>query len=358
MTENLKVSKYNDGSRIPNLINQKKWDEDIFGAWCYYDNNPNNNKSLGKLYNWYSINPTLNGNKNICPSGWHVPTTTEWWKLFEYLGGDYIAGSKLKADRQKNESLNNSKNNNIGFNGLYAGCREKIIGFDNYNSKGKAGRFWSSTQHNDFTDIAMAIAIKPDSEYALEQTLDFKSGNSVRCIQNDRFYYNFLIDKENKNIMKTDGVKIEIDYDDQFNFGKKERVFILNEIIEKQSKNTIENNQNITWDNNFNENTVEKIESFVDEEPEFPFGSMNAFYEWITRNLEFPEGSDGAEIKARIVLSKNGEINDFRFVNSSYPELERVIKRRLLQSPKWKPARLNGKPVNYYFVIPFRFIKY
>ena len=104
------------------------------------------------------------------------------------------------------------------------------------------------------------------------------------------------------------------------------------------------------------ENTapVEVIEDFVDEEPEFP-GGMDAFYAWVTRNTEFPDGSDGGEITAEVVLSKDGRIYDVRILNSSAPELDRVVKKTLLQSSKWKPGRSNGKPVNYRFVIPFRF---
>jgi protein TonB len=82
---------------------------------------------------------------------------------------------------------------------------------------------------------------------------------------------------------------------------------------------------------------------------------MDAFYAWVTRNTEFPDGSDGGEITAEVVLSKDGKINDVRILNSSAPELDRVVKKTLLQSSKWKPGRSNGKPVNYRFVIPFRF---
>jgi protein TonB len=99
---------------------------------------------------------------------------------------------------------------------------------------------------------------------------------------------------------------------------------------------------------------VETIEDFVDEEPEYP-GGMEAFYAWVTRNTEFPDGSDGGEITAEVVLSKDGRIYDVRILNSSAPELDRVVKKALLQSSKWRPGRSNGKPVNYRFVIPFRF---
>jgi uncharacterized protein (TIGR02145 family) len=47
------------------------------GAWCYYNNDETNNAIYGKLYNWYEVSPTTNGNKNVCPTGWHVPTDAE-----------------------------------------------------------------------------------------------------------------------------------------------------------------------------------------------------------------------------------------------------------------------------------------
>ncbi len=69
MAENLKVSKYNDGTSIPNIVNKSEYAVFQKAAWSYYDNNPVNNTKYGKLYNYWAISPYWNGNKNVCPSG-------------------------------------------------------------------------------------------------------------------------------------------------------------------------------------------------------------------------------------------------------------------------------------------------
>ena len=83
MAENLKTSKYNDGTDIPNVTIAKQWTELTTGAWCNYNNSDSLGKIYGKLYNWYATNPTTNGNKNVCPSGWHLPNNTEWNSLID-----------------------------------------------------------------------------------------------------------------------------------------------------------------------------------------------------------------------------------------------------------------------------------
>ena len=81
MAENLKVSKYSDGTPIPNITDNIQWSNLTTGAWSYYNNDASNNTKYGKLYNWYVVSPITNGNKNVCPSGWHVPTDAEWGRF-------------------------------------------------------------------------------------------------------------------------------------------------------------------------------------------------------------------------------------------------------------------------------------
>ena len=70
MKENLKTTKYNDGTAIPNITDNTQWSNLTSGAWVYYNNDATNNAKYGKLYNGYAISPTANGNKNVCPIGW------------------------------------------------------------------------------------------------------------------------------------------------------------------------------------------------------------------------------------------------------------------------------------------------
>jgi hypothetical protein len=95
MAENLKTSKYSDGTAIPNVIDNNQWSKLTIGAWSYYNNDAVNNTKYGKLYNWYTVNPTTNENKNVCPTGWHVPTDADWTVLTDYLGGNVQAGENM-----------------------------------------------------------------------------------------------------------------------------------------------------------------------------------------------------------------------------------------------------------------------
>ena len=89
IAENLKTTKYNDGTPIPNVTLDATWAVLATEAYSDYANTPANAAIYGRLYNWYvasSTNP-----KNVCPTGWHVPTDAEWTTLTTYLGGESIA---------------------------------------------------------------------------------------------------------------------------------------------------------------------------------------------------------------------------------------------------------------------------
>ena len=74
--ENLKTTKYKDGTAIPTGLNDAEWANTTTGAYAIYDNNAANNTTYGKLYNWYAVNTG-----NLAPAGWHVPTDAEWTTL-------------------------------------------------------------------------------------------------------------------------------------------------------------------------------------------------------------------------------------------------------------------------------------
>ena len=61
MQKNLNVSKYRDGTPIPQVTDPKKWANLKTGAWCYYDNKTANGTIYGKLYNWYAVAGIYNG---------------------------------------------------------------------------------------------------------------------------------------------------------------------------------------------------------------------------------------------------------------------------------------------------------
>lgn len=92
MAENLKTTRYNDGTTIPHVTDPVEWAGLDTPALCFYGNEDYYNKNIyGGLYNWYAVN-----SGKLCPSGWHVPTDDEWNALTGFLGGESVAGSKLK----------------------------------------------------------------------------------------------------------------------------------------------------------------------------------------------------------------------------------------------------------------------
>jgi hypothetical protein len=95
MAENLKTTRYNDGTVIPLITDDTAWaTASTNGApgYCWYDNLSSNLIVYGALYNWYSINSSSNGNKNVCPTGWHVPTDSEW--TTKHLFGRYVGSRR------------------------------------------------------------------------------------------------------------------------------------------------------------------------------------------------------------------------------------------------------------------------
>jgi len=93
MKENLKVTKYKNGDAIQNVTNNSTWSSLTTGAYGDYDNTPSNSTTYGRLYNWYVVNDS----RGVCPTGWHVPTDLEWNTLTTYLGGESVAGGKMKS---------------------------------------------------------------------------------------------------------------------------------------------------------------------------------------------------------------------------------------------------------------------
>jgi uncharacterized protein (TIGR02145 family) len=95
MTKNLDVDRFRNGDLIPHAESNEEWKkagDDEQPAWCYYDNDPENGKKYGKLYNWYAVNDP----RGLVPEGWHITSQKEWTSLVEFLGGFEIAGLKMK----------------------------------------------------------------------------------------------------------------------------------------------------------------------------------------------------------------------------------------------------------------------
>jgi len=138
--ENLKTTKYNDGTAIPLVTDGTAWGNLTTGAYCWYNNDVNANKATyGALYNWYAVNTG-----KLAPTGWHVPTDAEWTTLSTYLGGDNVSGGALKeAGTAHWASPNSGATNSSGFSALPGGYRY-YNGYFYYI--GSYGYWWSATE--------------------------------------------------------------------------------------------------------------------------------------------------------------------------------------------------------------------
>lgn len=125
MAENLRTAHYRDGTPIPNVTDNNAWTQLNTGAWCNYDNDPANDATYGKLYNWYAVDDA----RGLCPQGWHVSTDAEWTQLTDHLGGGSVAGGPMKTIGNTDAGTglwrapNTGATNASGFSGLPGGYR-------------------------------------------------------------------------------------------------------------------------------------------------------------------------------------------------------------------------------------------
>ena len=194
MADNLNTSKYNDGTKIQNLTNREDWSSCVIGSWVFYDNDPKN-AYLGKLYSWYTVSEEHNGNKNVCPSGWKVPSKDDFDELLNYLGGKEVAGQKMKSLESPtgwSTNVNFNKNTNTSkFSAVPGGERN----FSDFNSnsdfmyKRIYGNYWTSTLEtpgNLNTAISLGLSyssdkVDLDNSHALWVN-STSNGYSIRCI--------------------------------------------------------------------------------------------------------------------------------------------------------------------------------
>ena len=138
---NLNVTTYRNGDIIPEVTDPVEWESLTTGAWCHYNNDPANEAVYGKLYNWHAVNDP----RGLAPAGWHVPTDAEWTVLTDYLGGESVAGGKLKeAGTTHWIAPNTDAINNYDFTALPGGYRANDGGYDGI---GVNGGWWSSSEN-------------------------------------------------------------------------------------------------------------------------------------------------------------------------------------------------------------------
>jgi len=177
MSENLKTTKYKDGTSIQFVNDSAAWSHLSTPGYCWYNNEESGyGNTYGGLYNWYVVETG-----NLCPTGWHVPTDAEWSTLTDHIGGESVAGGKLKESGTTHWiSPNTGATNETGFTALPGGHRSRNGIFDGI---GNYGGWWSSAK--DGPDKAFGRVMGYDYIHIIGGSYDlgFQGGFSIRCLQ-------------------------------------------------------------------------------------------------------------------------------------------------------------------------------
>lgn len=174
MAENLKVTHYLNGEAIAHVTDSSAWSNLSSGAYCEYGNNSSNVSTYGRLYNWYAVDDS----RGLAPAGWHVSTYSEWQTLIDFLGGDDVAGGKMKETGTTHwTSPNTGATNESGFTALPGGVRGDDGPF--YDLKNKAF-LWSSLDGGNYDGWFRVLSF--DISEIHREDSHKRSGFSVRCV--------------------------------------------------------------------------------------------------------------------------------------------------------------------------------
>ncbi|MCU4177899.1 fibrobacter succinogenes major paralogous domain-containing protein, partial [Carboxylicivirga sp. N1Y90] len=176
MAENLRVTRYRNGDALPNVTANDEWSVLAMGAYCNYNNTEalDTIATYGRLYNWY----TVSDNRNIAPKGWRVATPDDWNILIDHLGGDAIAGGKLKEAGDLHWDSPNEADNSSGFTAQPGGWRHIN---KNTEELSYFGIYWTSGQNS--STSAARLQLFCWSTNALKGFNFMNNGYSIRCIK-------------------------------------------------------------------------------------------------------------------------------------------------------------------------------
>ena len=195
MAENLKTTKYRDGSAIPNVTSDSVWGTLSAGAYCNYNDDATNSTTYGRLYNWYAVNDT----RMIAPAGWHVPKDAEWSTLVNYLianGYNFdgtttgnsiaksLASTTLWSGSANAGAVGNtdypSYRNKTGFTALPGG--DRYVNGSSFSGLGSFGYWWSSTASAPGVAWSRYMGYSASGVFRIGYVKEV--GLSVRCLRN------------------------------------------------------------------------------------------------------------------------------------------------------------------------------
>jgi uncharacterized protein (TIGR02145 family) len=194
MMENLKTSKYRDGTLIPNVTDDVLWAGLSDGAYSNYNNDVANVITYGRLYNGYAVDDS----RNIAPEGWHVATGDEVQALLDHVGEAAKWAPKLKeAGTTHWNDPNTGADNSSGFTALPGGFRMEYVNTETFefNTLRDQGRWWASDPsgagsldyfYMSHSAINVLGSLTGDSypPWPINyEPFDKRNGYSVRCVK-------------------------------------------------------------------------------------------------------------------------------------------------------------------------------
>lgn len=184
MAEDLKTTKYADGTPITNVETDTEWgnlgSNNTDKAYCFYDNNENSD--YGALYTWAAATNgvvfTTTDVQGVCPDGWHLPNSSEWDELGAYLGYD-VAGGKLKEEGTSHwETPNEGSTNSTGFTALPGGFRNADGSFAELTRLA----FWWTSSEETPPDYSYTWYLNNSATSIMDKSEVKSMGLSVRCV--------------------------------------------------------------------------------------------------------------------------------------------------------------------------------
>lgn len=174
LQENFRGTHFANGDAIPNVTDQAQWEAMTTPAYCWYNNDSKIGEVYGGLYNWY-----VASDPRGLIVGYHTPAQAEWKVLADYLGGEEVAGGKMKEVGYAHwTDMNVGATNSSGFCGLPGGERGDIF----YAINGGAG-FWSITEFGT-TNMAYLCAIGETSALLKNGGSYCFRGVGIRLVKN------------------------------------------------------------------------------------------------------------------------------------------------------------------------------
>jgi uncharacterized protein (TIGR02145 family) len=180
MAANLAVTRFSNGDAIPEITDNAQWAAATTPAWCYLDNNSANNVVFGKLYHGtVSVD-----SRNVCPTGWHLPSNEEWQTLITTLGGSSVAASAMRTTGtiQNGDGFwpfDNVISNNISGFSAQPGEFRNTDG--TFTDMVVSANWWSSTPASATTNYTVGVYSFSNSTF--NQDLPMANGLSIRCIR-------------------------------------------------------------------------------------------------------------------------------------------------------------------------------